>query len=120
MNGTGTWRDDRVGSALRGENPTVPRRLDTGFAVIGDAQFLPGYARPLTDDPAADRLTDLPKAPRPRPRHDALRAALGEEIDRLRTPARRPQPAPTPHPAGTRSSTPPANTSYSGSDSRCT
>jgi hypothetical protein len=36
------WRADRIGSALRGENPTVLRRLEAGFAVIGDTQFLPG------------------------------------------------------------------------------
>jgi hypothetical protein len=30
------WRTDRIGSAQRGENPTVLRRLDAGFAVIGD------------------------------------------------------------------------------------
>lgn len=35
------WREDRIGSALRGENPTVLRRLEAGFAVIGDTQFLP-------------------------------------------------------------------------------
>jgi hypothetical protein len=37
------WRTDRVGSALRGGNPTVLRRMTAGFAVIGDVQFLPGY-----------------------------------------------------------------------------
>ncbi|KJY33773.1 hypothetical protein VR46_33360, partial [Streptomyces sp. NRRL S-444] len=42
------WRNDRIGSAHRGENPTVLRRLDQGFAVIGDRQFLPGYAVLLT------------------------------------------------------------------------
>lgn len=55
------WRRDRVGSALRGENPTVLARLDEGFAVIGDVQFLPGYCVFISDDPAADRLTDLPR-----------------------------------------------------------
>ncbi|WP_228504433.1 hypothetical protein [Curtobacterium sp. VKM Ac-1395] len=30
------WRRDRIGSALRGENPTVLRRLTASFAVIGD------------------------------------------------------------------------------------
>ncbi|MEV0152189.1 hypothetical protein AB0H57_00395 [Micromonospora sp. NPDC050686] len=29
------WRAERVGVALRGENPTVLRRLSAGFAVIG-------------------------------------------------------------------------------------
>ncbi|WP_392893428.1 HIT family protein [Streptomyces sp. LN699] len=58
------WRKDRIGSAHRGENPTVLRRLDSGFAVIGDRQFLPGYSVLLTDDPAVTRLSDLPPARR--------------------------------------------------------
>ncbi|WDZ92881.1 diadenosine tetraphosphate hydrolase [Nocardiopsis sp. HUAS JQ3] len=58
------WRADRVGSALRGANPTVLRRLDAGFAVIGDVQFLPGYSVLLTDRPEAGRLTDLPRPER--------------------------------------------------------
>ncbi|MFL1379745.1 MULTISPECIES: diadenosine tetraphosphate hydrolase [unclassified Nocardiopsis] len=53
------WRGDRIGSALRGENPTVLRRLEAGFAVIGDVQFLPGYSVLLTDDPAVGRLSEL-------------------------------------------------------------
>ncbi|MGV9501263.1 diadenosine tetraphosphate hydrolase [Streptomyces sp. NPDC003642] len=57
----GTWHRDRVGSALRGENPTVMRRLDAGFAAIGDVQFLPGYSVLLTDDPAVQRLSELPR-----------------------------------------------------------
>jgi diadenosine tetraphosphate (Ap4A) HIT family hydrolase len=55
------WRTDRIGSALRGENPTVLARLDTGFAVIGDSQFLPGYCVLLVDDPQVEHLTDLPR-----------------------------------------------------------
>jgi diadenosine tetraphosphate (Ap4A) HIT family hydrolase len=58
------WRNDRVGAALRGENPTVMARLDAGFAVIGDVQFLPGYSVFITDTPGVDRLTDLPRARR--------------------------------------------------------
>ncbi len=61
---SGTWRTDRIGSALRGENPTVLRRLDSGFAVIGDVQFLPGYAVLLTDRPSVQRLSELPRAER--------------------------------------------------------
>jgi diadenosine tetraphosphate (Ap4A) HIT family hydrolase len=53
------WRDDRVGSALRGENPLVLARMRSGFAVIGDTQHLPGYTVLLTDDPSVDHLTDL-------------------------------------------------------------
>ena len=58
------WRADRVGSALRGENPTVLRRLAGGFAVMGDVQFLPGYCVLVTDTAGADRLTDLPRPQR--------------------------------------------------------
>ncbi|QWB24908.1 diadenosine tetraphosphate hydrolase [Streptomyces koelreuteriae] len=60
----GGWREDRVGSALRGENPAVLRRLDAGFAAIGDVQFLPGYSVLLTDDPAVRRLSELPRGRR--------------------------------------------------------
>jgi diadenosine tetraphosphate (Ap4A) HIT family hydrolase len=55
------WKVDRIGSALRGENPTVLRRLNTGFAIIGDMQFLPGYCVLLTDRPDVQRLSDLPR-----------------------------------------------------------
>jgi len=53
------WRDDRCGSALRGENPLVMARMRSGFAVIGDTQHLPGYSLLLTDDPSVNHLTDL-------------------------------------------------------------
>ncbi|WP_432157558.1 MULTISPECIES: HIT family protein [unclassified Streptomyces] len=58
------WRRDRIGSALRGDNPTVLRRLEAGFAVIGDVQFLPGYSLLLVDDPAVRRLSELPRSRR--------------------------------------------------------
>jgi diadenosine tetraphosphate (Ap4A) HIT family hydrolase len=58
------WRTDRIGSALRGENSTVLRRLDAAFAMIGDVQFLPGYSVLLVDDPEVERLSDLPRAKR--------------------------------------------------------
>lgn len=53
------WREDRIGSAHRGENPLVIARMRSGFAVIGDTQHLPGYSLLLTDDPTADHLSDL-------------------------------------------------------------
>ncbi len=53
------WQEDRIGSALRGENPLVMARMQSGFAVIGDTQHLPGYSLLLTDNPSADHLTDL-------------------------------------------------------------
>ncbi|MEU8629366.1 diadenosine tetraphosphate hydrolase [Streptomyces sp. NPDC048669] len=55
------WRMDRIGSALRGENPAILRRLNAGFAAIGDVQFLPGYSVLLVDDPEVERLSDLPR-----------------------------------------------------------
>ena len=58
------WRDDRIGAALRGEKPTVLRRLTSSFAVIGDVQFLPGYSVLLVDAPDVQRLSDLPRAKR--------------------------------------------------------
>ena len=91
------FRVDRIGSALRGENPTVLRRLEAGFAVIGDVQFLPGYSVFLVDEPGVERLSDLVGGPvwlYPRerwsdarfalgPGHDPLREAIGDELDRL-------------------------------------
>ncbi|WP_432061048.1 HIT family protein [Streptomyces sp. S1] len=68
------WRADRIGAALRGENPTVLRRLDASFAVIGDVQFLPGYSVLLVDDPGVRRLSELPRA---------KRLAFLTEMDRL-------------------------------------
>ncbi|MDP9369803.1 MAG: diadenosine tetraphosphate hydrolase [Chloroflexota bacterium] len=53
------WRQDRMGVAERGENPTVLARLTSGFAVIGDTQFLPGYCL-LLASPRVGHLTDLP------------------------------------------------------------
>ncbi|MFG3342995.1 diadenosine tetraphosphate hydrolase [Glycomyces sp. NPDC048151] len=58
------WWRDRIGSALRGENPTVVRRLEAGFAVIGDVQFLPGYSVLLADEIGVQRLSDLPRPKR--------------------------------------------------------
>jgi diadenosine tetraphosphate (Ap4A) HIT family hydrolase len=74
------WRADRIGSALRGENPTVLRRLSAGFAVIGDVQFLPGYAVLLVDDPSVERLSELPRARRTAFLSDMDR--LGEAVER--------------------------------------
>lgn len=53
------WREDRIGSAHRGENPMVMARMRSGFAVIGDTQHLPGYSLLLCDDASVEHLTDL-------------------------------------------------------------
>ncbi|ARP73566.1 diadenosine tetraphosphate hydrolase [Streptomyces pluripotens] len=74
------WRKDRIGSALRGENPTVLRRLQAGFAAIGDVQFLPGYAVLLADDPSVQRLSELPRSKRLTFLSDMDR--LGEAVER--------------------------------------
>ena len=74
------WRADRIGSALRGENPTVLARLPASFAVMGDPQWLPGYCVLLTDDPRVQRLSTLS-----RPQQTdylASLALLGEAVER--------------------------------------
>ncbi|RPE45743.1 diadenosine tetraphosphate (Ap4A) HIT family hydrolase [Streptomyces sp. Ag109_O5-1] len=76
----GDWRADRIGAALRGENPTVLRRLEAGFAVIGDVQFLPGYSVLLVDEPGVQRLSDLPRTKRLSFLADMDR--LGEAVER--------------------------------------
>jgi diadenosine tetraphosphate (Ap4A) HIT family hydrolase len=52
------WKDDRLGSAVKGENPSVLARLKSGFAVLGDTQFLPGYCI-LLAYPKVKSLNDL-------------------------------------------------------------
>ena len=52
------WKKDRIASAVRGENPTVLVKMKSGFAVIGDPQFLPGYCI-LIAYPKVNSLNDL-------------------------------------------------------------
>ncbi len=52
------WKNDRIGSAERGENPTVMVKMKSGFAVIGDNQFLPGYCL-LLGYPKTSSLNEL-------------------------------------------------------------
>lgn len=59
-----SWQEDRIGSALRGENPTVMARLPASFAVIGDVQWLPGYSVLLVDRLGVDQLSDLSRTDR--------------------------------------------------------
>jgi diadenosine tetraphosphate (Ap4A) HIT family hydrolase len=73
------WRQDRIGSAERGKNPTVLARMRTGWAVIGDIQHLPGYSLLLYAG-TADQLTDLPRPERVRFLDDV--ALLGEAVQR--------------------------------------
>ena len=37
------WKEDRIQSCKDGTNPTFITRLKSGYVVIGDTQFLPGY-----------------------------------------------------------------------------
>jgi diadenosine tetraphosphate (Ap4A) HIT family hydrolase len=70
---SGDWRADRIGSAVRGENPMVIAKMRSGFAVIGDTQFLPGYCV-LLASPQVASLEAL---------SDADRAVFLEDMGRL-------------------------------------
>ncbi|MDQ0483084.1 HIT family protein [Guptibacillus hwajinpoensis] len=37
------WKQDRILAANSGDNPMVLAKMKSGFAVMGDTQFLPGY-----------------------------------------------------------------------------
>lgn len=76
---------DPVGYAERGENPTVLARMSSGFAVIGLAQFLPGYCL-LLASPKVARLEDMPCESRARFLGDM--GLLGEAVARACRPRR--------------------------------
>ena len=87
-NGVGVasgWRQDRVGSAERGENPMVLARMRSGFAVMGDTQFLPGYCV-LLASPQADSLEAL--APERRDLFLSDMGRLGDAVNRACSPRR--------------------------------
>jgi len=71
---TGT---ERLALLERGENPKLILRMKSGFAVIGDTQFLPGYSL-LLAYPEAGQLNDLHGATRDQFLHDM--AALGDAV----------------------------------------
>lgn len=77
------WQQDRIGSAERGENPTVIARMPSGYAVLGDTQFLLGYCV-LLAAPQVAQLGDLPLAGRRAFLTDM--ALLGEAITATCTP----------------------------------
>lgn len=54
------WRNDRIGSALRGENPTVMAELSSGFVMMDDVQLLLGYWVLLSRNPVAQAFAELP------------------------------------------------------------
>lgn len=49
---------ERVALARKGENDKVICRMPSGWAVMGDVQFLPGYCL-LLPDPVVESLNDL-------------------------------------------------------------
>lgn len=79
------WLKDPVASAERGENPTVIGRMKAGFAVIGIAQFLPGYCL-LLASPKVARLEDMERAARSRFLEDM--GLLGEAVAQVCAPRR--------------------------------
>ena len=52
------WKKDRFGAIERNENPMVLIQMESGYAVIGDTQFLPGYCV-LLAYPKIGSLEDL-------------------------------------------------------------
>ncbi len=74
------WRHDRLGAAERGENPLVLARARSGFVVLGDTQFLPGYCL-LLRSPRAEHLSALS----PDERREFLfeMSLVGEAIERV-------------------------------------
>jgi diadenosine tetraphosphate (Ap4A) HIT family hydrolase len=53
----------RVEDCRRGENPKVIARVNSGWAVLGDVQFLTGYSL-LLPDPVVGDLNELSRADR--------------------------------------------------------
>ncbi|UYG16879.1 diadenosine tetraphosphate hydrolase [Brachybacterium huguangmaarense] len=84
------WREDRIGAAQAGRNPTVLAELEAAYAVIGDIQWLPGYALALTKTRGVDRLSDLSRLDRVRYLADVdLVASAVETVCARRDPAYR-------------------------------
>ena len=81
----GTFKADRIGSALRGENPTMLTRMRSGFVFIMDVQFLPGWCV-LTAYPQVKDLTALPAEKRMEFLTDMH--ILGEAIETVTQPVR--------------------------------
>ncbi len=76
---------ERVELARRGESPWVIAELESGWAVMGDVQFLPGYCL-LLADPVVPSLNDLSGQARGQFMQDMVRIgdALLEVTDSFR------------------------------------
>jgi diadenosine tetraphosphate (Ap4A) HIT family hydrolase len=72
------WRADHLGAARRSEHPLLIATMRSGWAVMGDTQFLPGYALLLSNVDGAVHLTDL--APTQRAQFLQDMALLGEAV----------------------------------------
>jgi len=59
-----SWKADRIGAALSGDNPKVMVEMASVWAVIGDTQFLPGYSVMLSRHAEATKLGELGRADR--------------------------------------------------------
>jgi diadenosine tetraphosphate (Ap4A) HIT family hydrolase len=72
------WRADHLGAARRSEHPLLLATMRSGWAVMGDTQFLPGYVLLLSHVDGAVHLTDLSRGARA----DFLRdmSLLGEAV----------------------------------------
>lgn len=81
----GSFKADRIGSALRGENPTTLVRMRSGFVFMMDVQFLPGWCV-LTAYPQVKDLTALPAEKRGEFLTDMH--ILGEAIETVTNPVR--------------------------------
>jgi diadenosine tetraphosphate (Ap4A) HIT family hydrolase len=68
---------ERVASAQAGTHPSVICRMPSGWAVMGDAQILPGYCL-LLPDPVVPSLNDLTGEARARFLNDFVR--LGDAV----------------------------------------
>lgn len=53
-----SWQSDRIGAALRGENPMFVVQMATGLVFLHDAQFLPGWCV-LFAQPPVGKLEEL-------------------------------------------------------------
>lgn len=79
------WKKDRIGSAVAGTNPTVLSKMKSGFAVIGDTQFLEGYCV-LLAYPQVYQLNDL--SPKKRAEFLFDMSLLGDAIQAVYQPRR--------------------------------
>ncbi len=68
---------ERIANAHAGANPTVICRVPSGWAVMGDMQFLPGYIVHLAD-PVVPTINDL--EPEGRQRYLTDMALIGDAL----------------------------------------